>query len=311
MSKNDLIEWSVGDAYREIAAIVARSTSTDGVHETAIEALFFNRRSSPSQAFHVAQRPCFALVAQGAKSLTLGAEVFHYGLGDYLLVSLDVPVASRVTRASAAFPQLGLGLTIDSGRLGEVLSRTRIPVPPAPSDMARSVAVNAATPALLDATLRLLRLLGSPADIPALAPLVEQEILYHLLMGPCGRQLLRLAMTDSPSHRVSKAVAWLRQHVSEPLRIAALADLVGMSRSSLHQHFKAIAGMSPLQYQKQLRLQEARRLMVMEDLNTADASYRVGYESPSQFSREYRRMFGIPPHQDTGRLRSVIPEAAA
>jgi AraC-like DNA-binding protein len=309
--KNDLPAEAVVAAYREVAAIIARFTKEDGIHETAVGTLFFNRRSSPSQPLHVAQAPCFALVAQGAKSLTLGAEVFRYGVGDYLLVSLDVPVASRVTQASAAIPHLGLGLTIDSGRLGELLGRISIPVPPMPSDMARSVAVNAATPALLDATVRLLRLLDRPADIPALAPLVEQEILYHLLTGPGGPQLLRLAMTDSPSHRVSKAVAWLRQHVSEHLRIAVLADLVGMSRSSLHQHFKALTGMSPLQYQKHLRLQEARRLMVMEDINIADASYRVGYESPSQFSREYRRLFGTPPHRDVGRLSGAIPEAAA
>jgi AraC-type transcriptional regulator N-terminus len=155
MSKNDLGAEPGGAAYQDIAAIIARFTREDRIHETAIGTLFFNRRSSQSQPIHVAQAPCFALVAQGAKSLTLGAEVFHYGIGDYLLVALDVPVASRITQASAATPHLGLGLTIDSERLGELLRRISIPVPPMPSHMARSVAVTAATPALLDATLRL------------------------------------------------------------------------------------------------------------------------------------------------------------
>ena len=294
------------DYYREMNAIIVRFASSDGEFHTPVNNLFFNRRTSPSQPLHTAQWPCFALVTQGSKSLTLGSEVFYYGVGDYLVVSLDLPVISRVTQATPEIPHVGLGMAIDSAKLREVLERVRVPVEAANHGESRGVVVHRAPEELLDATLRLLRLLDRPQDIAALAPLIEQEILYRLLVGPHGSTLLRIAALDSPSNRVAKAIAWLRQNYMRPLRIEGLASHVGMSVSSLHHHFSAITAMTPLQYQKRLRLHEARRLMVVERLDVGSAGYRVGYQSPSQFSREYSRLYGLSPLRDLEGVREPV-----
>jgi AraC-like DNA-binding protein len=294
------------DPYQEMASIIARFATRDGEYPTAIASLFFNRRSSPTQPLHTAQWPCFALVVQGAKSLGLGAELYRYGVGDYLVVSIDLPVVSRVTEASAAVPHLGLGMAIAPDRLKDVLGR----VGPARSalapDQMRGVGINAAPPELLDASLRLLRLLDRPEDIPALAPLIEQEILYRLLTGPFGPRLLQIATSETPSNRIARAIAWLRQNFAQPLRIEDLARHVGMSVSSLHHHFKAVTALTPMQYQKQLRLHEARRLMLMERLDVGTAGYSVGYQSPSQFSREYSRLYGLSPLRDIDAARGPM-----
>ncbi len=282
---------------REISHLIARYADADGEVATAIDSLFLSKRTEPSQPLHTAQWPCFALVTQGAKSLTLGHEVHDYGVGDYLVVALDLPVMSRTTLASPKAPLLGLGMAIRPERLTELFQRLP-PVPASAADRARGVAVNQADENLLGAVLRLLRLLDTPRDIPALAPLIEQEILYRLLTGPCGSVLSRIAQTDSPGNRIAKAVAWLRENFAEQLRIDDLSNRVGMSPSSLHHHFSAVTAMTPLEYQKRLRLQEARRLMWIDRLDVGSAGYRVGYQSPSQFSREYSRMFGVPPSRD-------------
>ncbi|MFZ6647729.1 AraC family transcriptional regulator N-terminal domain-containing protein [Undibacterium sp. TJN25] len=291
--------------FQEIAALIARFAREDQEYSTAIGNLFFNRRSSPTQPLHVAQWPCFALVAQGAKSITVGTESFHYGVGNFLLVSLDLPVVSRVVQASTEVPHLGLGMAIDSAALADLMSRISVPRQALATEGMLGVAVNTASEALLDATLRLLRLLEQPDTIPALAPLIEQEILYHLLMGPCGPRLLQIAQADSPSNKIAKAIAWLRRHYTEQLRVDELAAHVGMSVSSLHHHFKAVAAMTPMQYQKQLRLHEARRLMLVEQRDVGHAGYSVGYQSPSQFSREYSRLYGLPPLKDVERARAT------
>lgn len=292
--------------YQELASTIARFAAEDGEYATDIDCLFFNRRSSPTQPLHTAQWPCFALVAQGAKSLMLGTEVFRYGVGNYLVVSLDVPVVSQVTEASAELPHLGLGIAIRSDSLKELLGRISIPQPSTSIEAIRGVAVNTATPELLDATLRLLRLLDRPADIPAMAPLLEQEILYRLLTGPHGPALLRIAQANSPGNKIAKATSWLRSHYTQQLRIEELAGHVGMSPSSLHHHFSAVTAMSPMQYQKRLRLHEARRLLLIERLDVGTAGYRVGYQSPSQFSREYSRLYGVSPLHDIERSLSDV-----
>jgi AraC-like DNA-binding protein len=292
--------------YRELSSIIARFTGADGEFHTAIGNLFFNRRSSPSQPLHTAQWPCFALVTQGAKSLTLGDEVFNYGVGNYLVVSIDLPVVSRVTQATAKIPHLGLGMAIDGARLREVLGRVSVPRVAATVDGMRGVAVNTAPLELLDAILRLLKLLDRPEDIAMMAPLIEQEILYRLLTGPYGPKLLQIAATDSPSNKIAKAIAWLRQHYTRQLRIEDLADHVGMSVSSLHHHFSSVTAMTPMQYQKRLRLHEARRLMLVERLDVGTAAYRVGYRSPSQFSREYSRLYRLSPLRDVENMREPM-----
>ena len=296
------------DPYAELTAIVSRFAATDGPYDTAIGGLFFSRQSMPTPYNHVAQWPCFALVLQGAKSLQVGADTYRYGIGDYLVVSLDLPVASRVLEASAERPYLGLGMAIDPARLKEVLARLdSVPAAVAPDDM-RGVAVNLAPPELLDAALRMLRLLDRPQDIAAMAPLLEQEILYRLLTGPLGPRLLQIATAETPSNRIAHAIDWLRVNFSRPLRMEELAERVGMSVSSLHHHFKAVTAMTPMQFQKQLRLHEARRLMFVERMDVGSAGYSVGYQSPSQFSREYSRLYGQSPLRDASAARMMAAE---
>lgn len=291
--------------YGELAEIVTRYATSGPEPASPMEGLFFTRRDAPSQPLHVAQRPSFWLVAQGRKCLTVGDEELHYGVGDCLLVALDLPVTSRITHASTAEPHLCVGMEINPGSLAELISRA--PPPDATATQAqRGVAVNAASPELLDAMLRLLRLLDRPADLAAMGPLIEQEILWRLLNGPDGPRLLRVAMGEGQGGRVAKAVAWLRRNFAEPLRIEALAERVGMSESSLHHHFKAVTNMTPMQYQKQLRLYEARRLMLAEGLDVGAAGFSVGYQSPSQFSREYRRLYGLSPARDIEALRAPL-----
>ncbi|MBX3608732.1 MAG: AraC family transcriptional regulator [Hydrogenophaga sp.] len=291
------------DALSEINAVIARSTESDGLTPTAVDHLFFARQSSPSLPMHMAQWPCFALVTQGTKRLTLGDEVFHYGAGDCLVVTLDLPVVSCIVEATPERPKLSLGMAIDSMRLQEVLERVSLPPEVMRGDPLRGVAVHKAPGELVDAILRLVRLLERPHDIAALAPLIEQEILYRLLTGPHGPTLLRIAAANSPGNKIARAVGWLRQNFAQPLRIDALASQVGMSTSSLHHHFNLMTAMSPLQYQKRLRLQEARRLMLVDGLDVGSAAFRVGYQSPSQFSREYSRQFGLSPLRDRENAR--------
>ena len=294
------------NCFEELATLIARHAAEDGQSPTAIETLFFGRRSSPTQPLHAAQQPCFALVAQGEKSITVGEHTMRYGVGDFLLVALDVPVVSRVTLASAERPHLGVGVMIDTSKLVDLMGRVSAPPSALASgaDRGLSVTVHRAGEALLDAVLRLVRLLDTPDAIPALAPLIEQEILYHLLTGPCGAQLMQIAQADTPGNKVATAINWLRANFREPLMVETLAGQANMSASSLHQHFKTATGMTPMQYQKQLRLHEARRLMVLESLDVGSAGYRVGYQSPSHFSRDYSRMYGLPPQRDVERLRT-------
>ena len=287
------------ERYRELVAIVTAHARSDGEFTTAVPNLILGRRSSPSEPLHTGLRPCFALVVQGAKSLTVGCENVDYGVGDFLVATLDLPVVSRVTVASAARPSLAIGLAIDSARLANLFARMDVTSLASRSDnAARGVAVNRASPLLVDAVVRMLRLLDRPEDIAAMAPLYEEEILYRLLTGPCASRLLHFARADVPTRSVAKATRWIGANFSEVLRIEDLAQHVGMSASSLHHHFKAVTAMSPLQYQKQLRLNEGRRLILVDHIDVATASLRVGYQSPSQFTREYSRMFGCPPRRD-------------
>jgi len=289
--------------FAELATLIARHADEDGQRPSAIDTLFFGRRSGRTVPVHTSQQPCFALVAQGEKTLTIGEHVMRYGVGDFLLVAMDVPVASCVTLATPEQPHLGVGIIIDTSKLKELMGR--ISMPPSALAAARglSVTVNRASDALLDAVLRLVRLLDTPEAIPALAPLIEQEILYYLLTGPCGPQLMHIAQADTPGNKVATAVSWLRANFREPLLVETLAAQANMSASSLHQHFKAITGMTPMQYQKQLRLHEARRLIALENRDVGTAGYEVGYQSPSHFSRDYSRMYGLPPQRDIERLR--------
>lgn len=280
---------------RQLASIIERQTSTDGDHQTAVPGLAFYRASSPSEHNASVYEPCLCVVAQGAKEVLVGGEPYRYDPSHTLLVSVDLPAVSRVVEASAKRPCLVARISIDLATVGELLADGEVAA--SASRSGRGVAVTLMEPQLLDAVERFAALVQSPRDIRPLAPLVRREITYRLLVGEQGSRLRQIASIGAPAHRISKAIHWLKNHFTESLSIESLAERVGLSSSSFHQHFKGITAMSPLQYQKRLRLQEARRLLLGESIDAADAAYRVGYESPSQFSREYRRMFGAPPRQ--------------
>jgi AraC-like DNA-binding protein len=252
----------------------------------------FGWRSLPLVA---RQGPCMALVLQGAKSVEFGQTHLEYGAGQYLLASMDLPATSRIVSASKTHPLLAVGMDIDFAELKEVIQRCdALPQPCSQSGMT----VFEADGELLESVVRLLRLLDTPQHARPLAPLIRQEILYRLLSGASGSRLLEICRNGSPSSRISDAIAWIRNHFAESFMVGELARHVGMSPSSLHQHFKAITGMTPIQYQRQIRLQEARKSLLLESIDVGEASFRVGYQSPSQFSKDYRRYFGRLPKAD-------------
>jgi AraC-like DNA-binding protein len=234
----------------------------------------------------------------------LADEICHYDQAHYLLVSVDLPIVGRVIEATPEAPYLALRLDLDPRQIGALIMEAGLSAP-GNDQLGRGLVVSRIDTHLLDAVVRLLRLLESPQDIRMLAPLALREILYRLLTGEQGARLRQIALANSQAQRIAKAVNWIKHNYAQPLRIETIAREVHMSPSALHHHFKAITAMSPLQYQKQLRLHEARRLLLGEVLDAATASYRVGYESPSQFSREYSRLFGAPPLRDIARLRSA------
>lgn len=285
----------------ELAAIIDRSTGADGHHPTALPALNFFRAATPGTQVCAMYEPGLALVAQGAKQLLLGGESYRYDQANYLITSIDLPVSSQVVDASPERPYLCAMLRFDVRDIAGLLADADLPESPAITD--RGIAVSPLSEDVLDTVLRLVRLLDTPRDLPVLAPLIERELLYRLLTSEQGPRLRHVATVGSRSHQISHAIDWLKNHYHEPLRIDMLAGTVNMSPSSLHHHFRAITAMSPLQYQKQLRLQEARRLLLAGHGDVASAAHRVGYESPSQFSREYSRLFGAPPLRDVEQLR--------
>jgi AraC-like DNA-binding protein len=285
----------------KLASAVECQTSTDGGYDTAVTALRLSRFSAPSDLVALVYEPSLCLVAQGAKEVLLADEAYRLDPAHFLLVSVDLPVDARVVEASPGRPYLAVRIALDPSVVGELLAdgMTAPPLPPP----ARGLAVTPVEPPLLDAVTRLVDLLDSPQDIEPLAPLVLREITYRVLAGPQGLRLRQIASAGAPAQRIARAIRWLKDHFADPLRIESLARQVRMSPSAFHLHFKSVTAMSPLQYQKRLRLQEARRLMLGEGLDAAEAAFRVGYESPSQFSREYRRMFGSPPRQDVAALK--------
>ena len=292
------------DLARLVSAI-ERHAPVDGAHDTAVEALRLYRSSAPSDLTAVVYESALCLVAQGAKEVVLAGETYRYDPAHSLLASVDLPASARVVEASPVRPCLIGRVSLDPVVVGELLAEgTTAPPPGAP---VRGLGVAPAEPALLDAVCRLLALLDAPQDVGPLAPLVLREITYRVLTGPLGPRLRQTVSTGAPAYRIARAIRWLRDHFADPLRVEALAKQVRMSPSAFHQHFKAVTALSPLQYQKQLRLQEARRLMLGEGLDAAEAAFRVGYESPSQFSREYRRTFGSPPRKDVAALKVNAP----
>lgn len=288
----------------ELARLVEGLVSGDGMHPTVIEPLHLIRCERPGEMTYGVHKPALCIIVQGGKEVRLADELYCYDPLHYLVVSVTLPVAGCVVRASSAEPYICIRLDIDPSLIAALVSEAE-PLMNSAEPNGRGLYLDRIDAPLLDATLRLVRLLANPKDIPVLAPLALREIFYRLLCGPQGRHLQDVALQGSQSHRVNRAIEWLNRNYVEPLRIEELARRVNLSSSSLHHRFKALTAMSPLQYQKQLRLQEARRLLMAEGLEVSAAGYRVGYESPSQFSREYSRLFGASPVKDMARLRSI------
>jgi AraC-like DNA-binding protein len=285
-----------------LAAEIGRHAQIDGDYATAVAGLTLHRRSAAA-----APMPCvygfgLGIVAQGGKRVMLGDDIFNYGAGESLLTTIDLPVVSNVTLASPEAPFLGMALAMDPRAIMQLAADMDLAQPP--RDCAfRALSVGKLDPMVQDALLRLVRLLDTPRLIPQLAPLIEREIAVRLLAGAYGPLLRHLVAAGSPSQQIARAVSWLKLNFANALRVDELAAHAHMSPSTFRQHFRSITGMSPLQYQKQLRLQEARQLMLSQNLDAGSAGVRVGYESASQFSREYARLFGAPPVRDIQRMR--------
>jgi AraC-like DNA-binding protein len=287
-----------------LAQAIGRCAQTDGDHATAIPALTLHRRKALTEPLHCIYGLGLGVVAQGSKQVTLGEEVVDYGAGQSMLTTIDLPVLAHVTHASVREPFLGMMLTLDVRAIMQIASEMELPRP-GKDNACQPITIEKLDPALTDALIRLVKLLDEPMLAPQLAPLIQQEITVRLLTGPHGSQLRHLVTAGSPGHQIAKVVAWLKQNFATSLQVDELAERARMSPSTFRQHFRAITGMSPLQFQKQLRLQEARQLMLNQNLDAGYAGGLVGYESASQFNREYSRLFGAPPQRDIKRMRLI------
>jgi len=287
---------------KELANKIARLIGGEENRITDICGVSLHRRSSPTPPCRTTYHPGIIVVAQGAKQVNLGHNTFIYDEAHYLLTAVDLPIVSWVAKATDEVPCLVLSMQLDISLVRELLSRDEIHVAEAPPH-SPAMSIGKTTPEFLNACCRLLDLLDSPKDIPFLSGLIQREIIYRILRGPEGARLRAVATLGDQSHRTAKAIAWITANYAKALRVEELAELSSMGVSTLHHHFRMLTSMSPLQYQKVLRLQEARRLMVFQDLDANAACQRVGYVSPSQFSREYTRFFGDAPTKDIARLR--------
>ena len=277
-----------------------------GFAQTPIPGLTTIRSTAPSGLVHAVSRPLVCLVLQGAKQVAMGTRDLAFGAGDSLLITADVPTVSQITRASAEAPYLSLVLDLDPAVIAELIARMRVP----PADGDGMVLRSGPTDVeVADAASRLMRLLDRPDSLPVLHEPLMRELHYWLLAGRHGAAIRRLGWPHGPARRIARAVATLRTEFASTLPVARLAALAGMSASSFHHHFRAVTSLSPLQFQKQLRLIEARRLMAAEGRSASDAAFAVGYESVSQFTREFRRMFGAPPARDAVAGRQAFSSA--
>uniref|UniRef100_UPI0035B03A52 AraC family transcriptional regulator n=1 Tax=Hylemonella sp. TaxID=2066020 RepID=UPI0035B03A52 len=287
-----------------LAAEIGKIARNDGDYQTAIPQLMMARRSGRTEPLACMYMLGLAVVAQGSKRVTLNDQVVDYAPGQSLLVTVDLPVVSQVTQADMAQPFLGMLIKLDMRALVQLAADMALP--PLPRDQAaQGLSLAAMEEPLLDAVIRLVRLLQEPQHIERLAPLIQQEIMVRLLTGPHGPYLRHLMAAGTPSHQIAQVIAWLRNNYSRDVLMDELAARAHMSPSTFRAHFRSLTGMSPLQYQKQLRLQEARQLMLTQALDASSTAIRVGYESVSQFNREYSRQFGAPPQRDIKRMREL------
>ncbi|MDB5345354.1 MAG: AraC family transcriptional regulator CmrA [Schlesneria sp.] len=293
---------------KQLTATVLRHADRDGSFDTKVPGLALYRSSEPTVHDAVVYMPSLCVIAQGAKEVVVTGRAYRYDRAQSLLVSVDMPAATRIVEASPNRPCLAVRVGIDSAVVGELLADGTT-VPPL-GHPARGIGVTPVEPQLLNAVTRLVALLDTAHDIRALSPLIIREIIHRVLTGPQGARLRQIIAPGTPAQRIARAIGWLKEHYAEPARVEELAKYVALSPSAFHLHFKAVTGLSPLQYQKRFRLQEARRLMLSDGLDAAEAAFRVGYESPSQFGREYRRLFGTPPRQDIVALTNFAQTAS-
>jgi AraC-like DNA-binding protein len=288
------------DEIRERIATHARpdlQTSIDGL-------LLCKAPTAPSVPEHSLTEPLLVVMAQGGKRLLLGDQLYEYGAGDCLVVTAHLPITGRWIDTDGSTEALGMGLVLRPAAVAALLLQHPSGGWPRGTSAAPAIATGKAGAELFDAAARMLRLLDHPTDARVLAPLIIQEILWRLLAGPLGDTMRQIGLSDSDLSHVSRAIAWIRADYADPMRVDDLARLSGMSASAFHRHFRAVTAMSPLQFQKRIRLQHARSLLVAHPGDVAGVGHHVGYDSPSQFTREYRRLFGAPPSQDAERLRT-------
>lgn len=293
------------EALNKLAHRIARLVPNDGIHATGIPRLTLVRMASPTEPLHQLMQPALCIIAQGRKQTIVGDRTMIYGAGQHLVVSVDVPIVGQVIEASSDEPYLCIRLDIDTSVVTSLILEMGLNRTESRDEADYAYCVAETSAPLLDAASRLIALLEHPDDIPMLAPMIEREIFYRLLTGKQSARLIEIATGESRLIQVNRAIGWIKKNYAEAFSIDELAIEARMSTSSLHLHFKEVTGLSPLQYQKQLRLQEARRLILSQSLDAATASFRVGYGSPSQFSREYNRLFGAPPLKDVQRLRAA------
>jgi AraC-like DNA-binding protein len=304
--RNRAASPQLGQARELRAELARRIASIMGSAEnraTEIPGLRLHRRTAPTAPCSVTYEPGVTVIAQGRKRVELGRNIFIYDASRFLLTSVDLPVVSRVIEATEAAPCLALSLKLEMSLVRELLAREEIQVVEAPPG-SPAMATGETTAEFLGACCRLLDLLRSPQDIPFLSGLIQREIVYRILRGSEGARLRAIATLGEQSHRAAKAIAWIRVNYAKPLRVEDLAGIAGMGVSTLHHHFRTLTAQSPLQYQKQVRLQAARGRMLMDGLDAASAAFEVGYESASQFNREYSRFFGRPPMRDIRTIRA-------
>ncbi len=291
-------------AIEALGKSIARLTENDELLTTAVPSLSLFRRDEPTQPITGMYEPSICMVAQGAKRVLLGDDTYVYDAHHYLITSVHLPTVVQIIEASPEKPYLGLRLMLDLREISQLMADSNLPQPRT-QQSSRGMATGEVTLPLLNAIQRLIDLLAEEKDIPILAPVIQREIIYRLLVGDQGARLRQIASAGSQSHQIARAIDWLKGNFTRSLRIDDLAAQASMSSSTFHHHFRSMTALSPLQYQKQLRLQEARRLMLAEHLDAANAAFQVGYESPSQFSREYNRLFGAPPLRDIAKLRQM------
>lgn len=283
---------------------IAQCTEKAELYTTRIPGLSLFRRDEPTEPMSGMYEPSICLAVQGAKRVILGEDTYVYDAHHYLITSVHLPTIVQIIDASPEKPYLGLRLKFDLREVSQLMVDSNLPQP-RPQQSSRGMATGEMTFQLVNAFIRLVNLLNDEKDIPILAPVIQREIIYRLLVGDQGERLRQIATAGSQSQQISRAIGWLKINYAEAISMDELAALANMSTSTFHHHFRSLTALSPLQYQKQLRLQEARRLMLAERMDAANAAFQVGYESPSQFNREYSRQFGAPPLRDVTNLRQI------